>query len=42
MRSQAAALHYYLLHPDGTLESAVLGPDLAAGQRRKLITAYTP
>ena len=29
-------LHYYLIHPDGRLETAVLGPDLAAGQRLQL------
>ncbi len=31
-----APVHYYLLHPDGRLETAVLGPDLAAGQRLQL------
>ncbi|MDO8860530.1 cupin domain-containing protein [Haliea sp. E1-2-M8] len=31
-----APVHYYLLHPDGRLEQAVLGPDLAAGQRLQL------
>jgi len=29
-------VEYYLLHPDGRLETAVLGPDLAAGQRLQL------
>jgi len=29
-------VHYYMLHPDGRLETAVLGPDLAAGQRLQL------
>ena len=29
-------LHYYLIHPDGRLETAVLGPDLVAGQRLQL------
>lgn len=31
-----APVHYYMLHPDGRLETAVLGPDLAAGQRLQL------
>lgn len=31
-----APVHYYLIHPDGRLETAVLGPDLAAGQRLQL------
>ncbi|TDG15918.1 cupin domain-containing protein [Seongchinamella unica] len=31
-----APLNYYLIHPDGTLETAVLGPDLAAGQQLQL------
>ncbi len=30
-------VHYYLIHPDGKLESAVLGPDLAAGQQLQLV-----
>lgn len=29
-------VHYYLIHPDGRLETAVLGPDLAAGQQLQL------
>ena len=29
-------VHYYMLHPDGRLETAVLGPDLAAGQQLQL------
>ncbi len=29
-------VHYYLLYPGGRLETAVLGPDLAAGQRLQL------
>jgi len=31
-----APVHYYLILPDGTLETAVLGPDLAAGQQLQL------
>ncbi|QFU77701.1 cupin domain-containing protein [Halioglobus maricola] len=31
-----APVHYYMLHPDGHLETAVLGPDLAAGQQLQL------
>jgi predicted cupin superfamily sugar epimerase len=31
-----APVHYTMLHPDGRLETAVLGPDLAAGQRLQL------
>jgi hypothetical protein len=31
-----APVHYYMLHPDGRMETAVLGPDLAAGQRLQL------
>ncbi|AQA20107.1 cupin [Halioglobus japonicus] len=31
-----APLHYYMIHPDGRLETAVLGPDLAAGQQLQL------
>ncbi|TXS90148.1 cupin domain-containing protein [Parahaliea aestuarii] len=31
-----APVHYYMIHPDGRLETAVLGPDLAAGQRLQL------
>jgi predicted cupin superfamily sugar epimerase len=31
-----APVHYYLIHPDGTLETAVLGPDLLAGQQLQL------
>ena len=30
-------VHYYLIHPDGRLETAVLGPDLAAGQQLQLV-----
>lgn len=29
-------LTYYMIHPDGFLETAVLGPDLAAGQQLQL------
>ena len=29
-------VHYYMIHPDGSLETAVLGPDLASGQRLQL------
>lgn len=29
-------LHYTMIHPDGQLETAVLGPDLAAGQQLQL------
>ena len=29
-------VHYYMIHPDGTLETAVLGPDLAARQQLQL------
>ena len=29
-------IHYYMIHPDGRLETAVLGPDLAAGQQLQL------
>ncbi len=29
-------LHYYLIHPDGSLETAILGPDICAGQRLQL------
>jgi predicted cupin superfamily sugar epimerase len=29
-------VHYYMLHPDGRLETAVLGSDLAAGHRLQL------
>ncbi|TXS89571.1 cupin domain-containing protein [Parahaliea maris] len=32
-----APVHYYMIHPDGRLETAVLGPDLAAGQRLQLV-----
>lgn len=32
-----APVHYYLIHPDGRLETAVLGPDLAAGQQLQLV-----
>lgn len=32
-----APLRLLLLHPDGTVEEPVLGPDLAAGQRPQLI-----
>lgn len=31
-----APVRYYLIHPDGRLETAVLGPDLAAGQQLQL------
>lgn len=31
-----APVHYYMLHPDGRLETAVLGSDLVAGQRLQL------
>lgn len=31
-----APVHYYMIHPDGELEKAVLGPDLAAGQQLQL------
>jgi uncharacterized protein len=31
-----APIKYYMLHSDGRLETAVLGPDLAAGQRLQL------
>lgn len=31
-----APVHYYLIHSDGRLETAVLGPDLAAGQQLQL------
>jgi predicted cupin superfamily sugar epimerase len=31
-----APLSYYLIHPDGTLETVVLGPDIAAGERLQL------
>ena len=30
-------VHYYLIHPDGRLETVVLGPDLAAGQQLQLV-----
>ena len=30
-------VHYYLIHPDGRLETAVLGSDLAAGQQLQLV-----
>lgn len=30
-------VYYYLIHPDGRLETAVLGPDLAAGQQLQLV-----
>lgn len=30
-------VHYYLIHPDGRLETAVLGPDLASGQQLQLV-----
>ena len=29
-------VHYYLIHSDGRLETAVLGPDLSAGQQLQL------
>lgn len=32
-----APVHYFMIHPDGRLETAVLGPDLAAGQRLQLV-----
>lgn len=32
-----APVRYYMIHPDGRLETAVLGPDLAAGQRLQLV-----
>lgn len=32
-----APVEYYLIHPDGRLETAVLGPDLAAGQQLQLV-----
>ncbi len=32
-----APVNYYMLHPDGRLETAVLGPDLAAGQQLQLV-----
>ena len=31
-----APIHYFMLHPDGRLETAVLGPNLAAGERLQL------
>ncbi|WP_241505993.1 cupin domain-containing protein [Parahaliea mediterranea] len=31
-----APVEYFMIHPDGRLETAVLGPDLAAGQRLQL------
>ena len=30
-------LHYYLIHPDGRLESVTLGQDLRAGQQLQLV-----
>ena len=30
-------LRYYLIHPDGQLQKAVLGPDLSAGQQLQLL-----
>ena len=30
-------VNYYMIHPDGRLETAILGPDLAAGQQLQLI-----
>lgn len=30
-------VHYYLIHPDGRLETAILGSDLAAGQQLQLV-----
>jgi len=30
-------VEYYLIHPDGRLETVVMGPDLAAGQQLQLI-----
>lgn len=32
-----APVNYYMIYPDGHLETAVLGPDLAAGQQLQLI-----
>lgn len=32
-----APVRYYMIHPDGRLETAVLGPDLAAGQQLQLV-----
>jgi uncharacterized protein len=32
-----APVEYFMIHPDGTLETAVLGPDLAAGQQLQLV-----
>ena len=29
-------VHYYMIHPDGVMETAILGPDLAAGQQLQL------
>jgi uncharacterized protein len=29
-------VHYYMIHPDGSLETAVVGPDLEAGQQLQL------
>ena len=29
-------VHYYMIHPDGRLETAILGTDLAAGQQLQL------
>lgn len=31
-----APLHYYMIQPDGALQTAILGPDLAAGQQLQL------
>ena len=31
-----AALDYYLIHPDGSLQTARLGPDLAGGEQLQL------
>lgn len=31
-----APLHYYMIHPDGRLQTAVLGPDLTAGHQLQL------
>ncbi|MEM1113219.1 MAG: cupin domain-containing protein [Pseudomonadota bacterium] len=32
-----APVHYSMIHPDGRLERAVLGPDLEAGQQLQLV-----
>lgn len=34
-----APVHYFMIHPDGRLETAVLGPDIAAGQQPQLLVS---